>query len=111
MATLKKHTTFGEQLRQLRETAGMTLREVAANIEIEVIATVNRCRNRTCGVRYFMPRNQSSTLPRRTGISTQRREMSASAKTIKILSVYKAHGLPARSIDGRVTWKIIQCQR
>ncbi len=35
MTTVKKHTTFGEQLRQLREIAAMTLREVAANIEID----------------------------------------------------------------------------
>jgi transcriptional regulator with XRE-family HTH domain len=44
MATVKKHTTFGEQLRQLRETAGMTLREVAANIEIDpsLLAKIER---------------------------------------------------------------------
>ncbi len=35
MATVNKHTTFREQLRQLRETAGMNLREVAANIKID----------------------------------------------------------------------------
>jgi transcriptional regulator with XRE-family HTH domain len=44
MAAVKKHTTFGEQLRQLRETAGMTLREVAANIEIDpsLLAKIER---------------------------------------------------------------------
>lgn len=44
MATVKKRTTFGEQLRQLRETAGMTLREVAANIEIDpsLLAKIER---------------------------------------------------------------------
>ena len=44
MITLKKHTTFGEQLRQLRETAGKTLREVAANIEIDpsLLAKIER---------------------------------------------------------------------
>ena len=40
----KKYTTFGEQLRQLRETAGMTLREVASNIEIDpsLLAKIER---------------------------------------------------------------------
>ncbi len=44
MSTLKKLNTFGEQLRQLRETAGMTLREVAANIEIDpsLLAKIER---------------------------------------------------------------------
>lgn len=44
MATVIKHTTFGEHLRQLRETAGMTLREVAANIEIDhsLLAKIER---------------------------------------------------------------------
>ncbi len=44
MTTVKKHTTFGEQLRQLREIAGMTLREVAANIEIDpsLLAKIER---------------------------------------------------------------------
>jgi len=44
MTTMKKHTTFGEQLRQLRENAGMTLREVAANIEIDpsLLAKIER---------------------------------------------------------------------
>ncbi|MCE2734583.1 MAG: helix-turn-helix domain-containing protein [Flammeovirgaceae bacterium] len=44
MATIKKHTTFGEQLRQLRETANLTLKEVAANIEIDpsLLAKVER---------------------------------------------------------------------
>lgn len=44
MAIVKKHITFGEQLRQLRETADMTLREVAANIEIDpsLLAKIER---------------------------------------------------------------------
>lgn len=44
MANEKKHTTFGEQLRRLRETADMTLREVAANIEIDpsLLAKIER---------------------------------------------------------------------
>jgi transcriptional regulator with XRE-family HTH domain len=44
MAIVKKHTTFGEHLRQLRETAGMTLREVAVNIEIDpsLLAKIER---------------------------------------------------------------------
>ena len=44
MTTVKKHTTFGEQLRQLREIAAMTLREVAANIEIDpsLLAEIER---------------------------------------------------------------------
>lgn len=46
MTTIKKYTTFGEQLRQLRETAGMTLREVASNIEIDpsLLAKIERNR-------------------------------------------------------------------
>lgn len=41
---MKKYTTFGEQLRELRETAGMTLREVAVNIEIDpsLLAKIER---------------------------------------------------------------------
>lgn len=41
---MKKYTTFGEQLRDLRETAGMTLREVAVNIEIDpsLLAKIER---------------------------------------------------------------------
>ncbi|MDX2301809.1 MAG: helix-turn-helix transcriptional regulator [Microscillaceae bacterium] len=41
---MKKYTTFGEHLRQLRETAGMTLKEVAANIEIDpsLLAKIER---------------------------------------------------------------------
>lgn len=44
MATVKKLRTFGEQLRQLRETAGMTLSVVAANIEIDpsLLAKIER---------------------------------------------------------------------
>lgn len=44
MTSVKKHTTFGEQLRLLRETSGMTLREVAVNIEIDpsLLAKIER---------------------------------------------------------------------
>jgi transcriptional regulator with XRE-family HTH domain len=44
MSPVKQHKTFGEQLRQLRETAGMTLREVAANIGIDpsLLAKIER---------------------------------------------------------------------
>ena len=44
MTTVKKHTTFGEQLRQLREDTGMTLRVVATNIEIDpsLLAKIER---------------------------------------------------------------------
>lgn len=44
METAKKHTTFGENLRQIRETAGMTLKEVAANISIDpsLLAKIER---------------------------------------------------------------------
>ncbi|GAB1416964.1 hypothetical protein MASR2M117_23700 [Paludibacter sp.] len=33
---MKKHTTFGEYLRLIRENAGLTLKEVASNIEIDI---------------------------------------------------------------------------
>lgn len=36
MANLKKYTTFGEHLRILRENTGLTLKEVASNIEIDI---------------------------------------------------------------------------
>lgn len=44
MAKVIKHSTFGEQLRRLRETAGMTLREVAASVEIDpsLLAKIER---------------------------------------------------------------------
>jgi len=44
MVNVRKHITFGEHLRQLRETAGMTLREVAINIEIDpsLLAKIER---------------------------------------------------------------------
>jgi transcriptional regulator with XRE-family HTH domain len=44
MTILKKHTTFGEQLRQLRENASMTLRELAVEIEIDpsLLAKIER---------------------------------------------------------------------
>lgn len=44
MTTIKKYTTFGEQLRRLRERAGLTLREVASNIEIDpsLLAKIER---------------------------------------------------------------------
>lgn len=36
MTALRKHTTFGEYLRILREKEGFTLKEVATNIEIDI---------------------------------------------------------------------------
>lgn len=44
MTILKKHTTFGEKLRQLRESASMTLRELAVKIEIDpsLLAKIER---------------------------------------------------------------------
>jgi transcriptional regulator with XRE-family HTH domain len=44
MEIVKKHKSFGEKLRQLRETAGMTLREVSENIEIDpsLLAKIER---------------------------------------------------------------------
>lgn len=36
MTEIKKHTSFGEHLRLLRESAGLTLKEVASNIEIDI---------------------------------------------------------------------------
>jgi len=36
MTTLKEITTFGEHLRKLRENAGLTLKDVAAKISIDV---------------------------------------------------------------------------
>lgn len=44
MTNIKKHITFGEQLRQMRETAGMTLREVATKIKIDpsLLAKIER---------------------------------------------------------------------
>jgi len=44
MATVKRNTTFGEQLRQRRETAGMTLREVAEIVKIDpsLLAKIER---------------------------------------------------------------------
>jgi transcriptional regulator with XRE-family HTH domain len=44
MTIVKKYTTFGEQLRELRETAGMTLREVAASNKIDpsLLAKIER---------------------------------------------------------------------
>lgn len=44
MEIVKKHKSFGEKLRQLRETAGMTLREVSVNIEIDpsLLAKIER---------------------------------------------------------------------
>jgi transcriptional regulator with XRE-family HTH domain len=36
MADLKKYTTFGEHLRILREKSGLTLKEVATKIEIDI---------------------------------------------------------------------------
>lgn len=44
MAIAKKLTTFGEQIRQLREEAGLTLREVSANVGIDpsLLAKIER---------------------------------------------------------------------
>ncbi|HCI54606.1 MAG TPA: helix-turn-helix transcriptional regulator [Bacteroidales bacterium] len=36
MTYLKSYKTFGEHLRTLRETAGLTLKEVAENVEIDI---------------------------------------------------------------------------
>lgn len=36
MTTVKNYTTFGEQLRVMRENAGQTLKEVASNIKIDI---------------------------------------------------------------------------
>lgn len=44
MPSFKKHTTFGEQLRQLRETAGLTLKEVAGKLHVDpsLLAKIER---------------------------------------------------------------------
>lgn len=44
MTKAKEQITFGEQLRELREKAGLTLREVASNIEIDpsLLAKIER---------------------------------------------------------------------
>lgn len=44
MTETKKHKTFGEHLRQLREASSMTLREVAASIAIDpsLLAKIER---------------------------------------------------------------------
>ena len=44
MATIKKHTTFGELLRSLREDAGKTLKTVAQNLGIDtsLLAKIER---------------------------------------------------------------------
>ncbi|GAB1447851.1 helix-turn-helix transcriptional regulator [Bacteroidota bacterium] len=44
MAILKKLKTFGEQIRLLREEAGLTLREVSANVGIDpsLLAKIER---------------------------------------------------------------------
>lgn len=41
---MKKHSTFGERLRQLRENAGLTLKEVATEIAIDpsLLAKIER---------------------------------------------------------------------
>jgi len=36
MTDFKKYTTFGEHLRVMRENAGLTLKEVASKIEIDI---------------------------------------------------------------------------
>ena len=44
MAIVKKHTTFGEHLRKLREFTGLTLKEVATNLNIDtsLLAKIER---------------------------------------------------------------------
>ncbi|CAB4923016.1 unannotated protein [freshwater metagenome] len=68
-------------------------------------------RIRTLLVRYFIPLNHAPTTSLRIGSSTHRNEISASAKTTRILRAYKAHTEPAKSTLGRVSWKTIQCHR
>ncbi len=48
MVNIKKHTTFGEHLRLLRGNSGMTLKEVAAEIEIDpsLLAKIERHQRR-----------------------------------------------------------------
>ena len=54
-------------------------------------------------VRYFIPRIQLLSCPRRIGISIHRNEISANATTINIRAVLIAQLAPARSTFGRVT--------
>lgn len=44
MEKVKIHTNFGEHLRTMRETAGLTLREVATNVSIDpsLLAKIER---------------------------------------------------------------------
>jgi transcriptional regulator with XRE-family HTH domain len=44
MTSVKQCTTFGETIRALREEAGLTLREVAANIDVDpsLLAKIER---------------------------------------------------------------------
>lgn len=44
MTTIKKHTSFGELLRSLREESGQTLRTVAENLEMDtsLLAKIER---------------------------------------------------------------------
>ena len=44
MESVRKHNTLGEHLRNLRETAGLTLREVSTNISIDpsLLAKIER---------------------------------------------------------------------
>lgn len=44
MATLKKHTSFGELLRSLREETGQTLKTVAENLQMDtsLLAKIER---------------------------------------------------------------------
>lgn len=54
MIPIKKPTTFGEQLRQLRATADMTLREVAVNLEIDPSLLAKIERNQRQPTKYLI---------------------------------------------------------
>ena len=54
MAETKKYTTFGEHLRLLRERAGLTLKEVASNIEIDISLLAKIERNERQPTRYLI---------------------------------------------------------
>ena len=78
-------------------------KEVANKRETIDKAKVVFCRTRTFFSRYFMPLNHDSMYPFLNGSSTQRRDISAKAKTIKMRSAYKAQLAPAKSTLGLVT--------
>jgi len=54
MIPIKKPTTFGELLRQLRATADMTLREVAVNLEIDPSLLAKIERNQRQPTKYLI---------------------------------------------------------